>query len=167
MSDIPCQGEVGHIHGRPCYYFVEALCIESGEQVSEVEYTYGNYDDNGKLVPGGILTFTTRLCEVGIHKNKFYFVYIINSDSFSEDLFLKLKKISGLVIYGFKNFKKNYYPSDKSDFTLVKEKISMEDKFQIQCNFDSKTLSLEKVWGQYCKMRRILINCKASVLNQL
>jgi len=145
--------------------FKEILSVN--EEVSEIEMTSGNYDDDGKLIKGDIPTITTEFCEIGIYKKTVYFVFIIHSDTYSKKVFDSLKGFSNVQFYGFKNFKDNLYP--KSDFYYKEfEKGIEKDKyFQIQFNYDFNKILPELLHKEYLKIKDILIKNKAGIINQI
>ncbi|MFC1609290.1 hypothetical protein ACFL2R_03795 [Patescibacteria group bacterium] len=80
------------------------LLIRDGKDVSDIEYTSGNYDNMGNLIEGELPTVTTDFCEVGVYENGYvYFVFVVESGSFDAELFEGLKGESNISIYGFED----------------------------------------------------------------
>ena len=87
-------------------------------------------------------TLTTDYCEIGLHKREIYFVFILDSEKLTKNLFDSLKNQSRISIYGFKNFNKNLYPT--SDFNYGEFSKSVKNDKYVQIQFLSNNLSLDE-----------------------
>lgn len=143
------------------------LLEQDGHFVSVIEMTSGNYDDDGLLIEEEVPTLTTEFCEIGIYKTICYFTIILDSNSFTERLFNLIKKIAGIQIYGFKNFKNNYYPGEDSSFTTLGKKIREEGYFQVQFDFDTKKLGPESIFEKYLELKTLFKETNAQIVNQM
>jgi hypothetical protein len=90
--------------------------ITHGIEVSDVEYTEGNYTDDGILIPQKIPTITTPYCEIGNFENDLYMVFIIHADSFNQKFFEEIVLHYDVQIYGFVDFNKTLYPNKNISF---------------------------------------------------
>ncbi len=144
----------------------EKLLINK-EQVSDLEYTEGNYDDNGKLISEHISTLTTSLCEIGAHKNFLYFVVIVNSNSFSREFFKEIKSFKELNIYGLENFKENLYPKKDFSYKEFEEQIKKDEYLQLQFNFNILDDEIDKIFNEYIRIKKDLEKYKVKVVDQL
>lgn len=142
------------------------LFLEKQEIVGGVGSTFGNYDNKGNLIEGGIPTITTKFCEIGIYNEIVYFTFVIYSSSYNKNLFDNLKNSSDFQIYGFQDFSKNLYP--KKDFNLneFEKEIKKEKYFQI--NFDhSLNNDVEYLYKQYLTVKKLILDSGVKVVNQL
>jgi hypothetical protein len=140
------------------------LFLKNNVSVSKIELTSGNFDNQLNLIHKPIPTITTDLCEVGLHDNQVYFVFVIRSQTFEKKLFSKLKKYS-LTIYPFRDFKKTLYPSDKFDYPVFQNDLKKDELVQIQVNL--LTLSSSKIYEQYKNLAEIFAKSSVSIINQL
>jgi hypothetical protein len=137
---------------------------EHGENTSDIEFSEGNYDDNGNLIKSKVPTFCTESAEVGRIGNNMYFTFIAKAKTFTTKAFLQIRNIPDIYIYGFQNFKEDYFPS-KDSVPQLMEKITSEELLQIQIN--SKSLELKILLNQYLKVKNILRENAVSIVNQL
>ena len=127
------------------------------------EFTTGNYNDKGEIIDRKISTLTTEFCEIGFDDQIIYFVYIAQSDSWSNEFFYEIKKFSNLKIYGFKKF--------LNDIDLTKDpgsEIKSEPYFQMQFSFKNDyKLSEAELLGEYDLVTRLLKEHQIEVVDQL
>jgi len=145
--------------------FREILSVD--EEVSKIEITSGNYDNDGKLIKEDISTITTEFCEIGIYKKTIYFVFIIHSNTYSKKVFDPLKSFSNVQFYGFKNFKDTLYPKSDFDYKEFERKIKKDKYFQIQFDYNFNKILPELLHKEYLKIKDILIKNKAGIVNQV
>lgn len=143
------------------------LLIEGNYKVSEIEMTSGNYDENKELIRKQIPTLTTDLCEIGVYDETCYFTVILYSNSFSRNVFNAVKIQKGIHIYGFKNFIEDYYPKKHFSYAKLERQIKKEQYFQIQFNFNTKSLTIKKILEEYKKTKKLFEDNKMQVVNQL
>lgn len=143
------------------------ILTKNNEDISDLEMTSGNYDDNGNLIKEDVSTLTTRFCEIGVYQNNIYFVFIIQSDNYTEKLFESLKSFSNIQFYGFKDFKNNLYPKDNFSYQEFEKEIKKDKYLQIQFNYQISKMLPELLFGEYNKIRNILNNNKVEVINQI
>lgn len=136
--------------------------IENGIDCGNIEYTSGNYTNDGKEILEMIPTITCELGEIGVINNLLYLTIIFPVQSLSEELFNIVKKYKSVNIYPFINFKKTLYPSKTNDLKYVKQGLIDEKFFQINIEFglDDSSRSIQK-------LRRELIEKKIEYINQL
>lgn len=132
--------------------------------ISELEYTTDNYDDEGKKINEDLPTITTEYCEIGLHRNKVYFVFIIKSKTFNETLFNLIKNKPNLQIYGFADFKTNLYPNANFDYANFLNKIKKDDYVQIQFNF--KKIDIKDLYKEYAIYINIFKKNEVVVIDQ-
>ncbi len=134
-------------------------------KVSQIEYTSNNFDDDGNLIKTDLPTITTNYCEIGLHNNKVYFVFIINSESFKKDLFDSIKQVNDLKIYGFKDFKTTLYPSKYFDYKIFRKNI-LKDKY-LQIQFTFRDIKVPELYKEYLKIIDKLEKNNIKIVNQL
>jgi hypothetical protein len=139
------------------------LLIRNKIIVSEIEYTKNNYD-NGRLIKNDIPTITTEFCEIGIIRNKFYFVFIIESKNFNLKLFEKLQNKQNINIYGFLDFNRNLFPINNFNLKYFLKEIQ-KDKY-LQFQFDYKNIKTDKLFEEYINLTK-LFKKFVKVINQL
>lgn len=141
------------------------ILIKNNQVVSEMEFTKNNYDDNGILITESLPTITTEFCEIGLHKNEVYFVFIIESKSFSPIFFSLIKDYNNVKIYGFVDFNKILYPGQSfnlADFAV----IIKQDKF-LQIEFDYQNQEIFNLYQDYLNLVDIFTKSKVAIINQL
>jgi len=141
------------------------LLVENKKLVSEMEYTSGNYDNDGNVIEENLPTITTDFCEIGSCGKDIYFVFVLESKDFSLELFEKIKDRPGLRIYGFDDFCTDLYLMNDFDFFGFLEKIGKEKYVQIQFSYEKQT-SLELL-KEYLALIDIFKASKTKVINQL
>lgn len=144
---------------------LQKILKDNGHKVSEIEYTAGNYDRNGKLIDERIPTLTTKFCEIGTHGGESYFVFVIETSSFTEGLFNILTNIPSVSMYPFKDFKRTLYPSTRIDYAKIIKIISKEVYLQIQLDF--KNTTAKGLYKSYLQMVSILNENHVRVINQI
>jgi hypothetical protein len=137
---------------------------------SEIQSTAGNYNDSGNLIPGSIPSFTTNLCEIGSIKDSIFFTYILFSSFASvENLRALVVKYPLAQIYGFKDFLKNYYPTEISgvdiNYSNLLQLVQRERLFQIQLTI-SKNHDAEHLTHLYFDIEELLKNNGLHCVNQ-
>lgn len=143
------------------------IFLKNNEKNTEIEITFGNYDDNGKLIKEGVPTITTDFCEIGICKEIIYFVFIIFSDTYRKKIFDLFKDFPDVQFYGFKNFKVTLYPHPNFKYSEFENKIKKEKYLQIQFNYNISKISPELLYKEYIKIRNIFIRNKIKVVDQI
>jgi hypothetical protein len=141
------------------------ILIENNKSVSELEYTKNNYDNAGNLINEELPAITTDFCEIGLHNNEIYLVFIIKSKTFNLELFGEIKNKSNVKMYGFIDFNKTLYPS--SDFNYNKFIESVQKDTYLQIQFDFKNISTFDLFTEYTKIVNVFNKCKVVVVNQL
>lgn len=141
------------------------LLIDNQVSVSELEYTQNNYDDAGNLIKESLPTITTDFCEIGLHEGEIYFVFIIDSKTFSIELFDIIREILNVKIYGLADFKKTLYPVKDFNRGYFFKQIKKDKYLQIQ--FDYKNLSVIDLFQEYFKLTDIFKKSRVAVVNQL
>ena len=141
------------------------LLKENHRSVSEIEYTSNNFDNSGKLINQLLPTITTDFCEIGLYKNKVYFVFIIASKSFNKNVYDSIKTEKNLKIYPLKDFKSTLYPKKLFNYKKFFEEIKKEEYLQIQ--FEFKKLNASGLYQEYFKLVKIFKKSKTKVINQL
>ena len=141
------------------------ILIAKGHLVSKLEYTTDNYDNQGNLIIDRLPTLTTDYCEIGVHNDELYFVFIIKSKSFNDKLFSSIKNMNNLWIYGFEDFKQNLYPKTDFNHKIFLTQVDEDEFLQIQ--FDYKNIDLNELYTNYCKLIDIFNETKIVVVNQL
>lgn len=139
----------------------------NNQKVSEIEMISGNYGDKGDLVSGKIPTITTEFCEIGAYNNICYFTIILNSKSFSKELFSSISNYPNIQLYGLKSFKENYYPKEDFSYNELVKQIFTERFMQIQYNFDISKTKPADVLKSYLEIKSVFERSKTSVINQL
>lgn len=141
------------------------MLVDSNIPVSEVEYTRGNYDDYGKLIKDRIPTLTTDYFEIGWPGDLVYLVAVIVSESFNRRFFREIIREDNLQIYGWSDFKQNFYPANDFCFDNMMEMIKKEKYMQLQFNYEGVELDflLEKYRFLIDRMKA----GKIRVINQL
>ncbi|MBU1046900.1 hypothetical protein KKH36_03950 [Patescibacteria group bacterium] len=134
--------------------------LENNEKVGKLEYTSGNYDEEGVLIEKDIPTITTEFCEIGIYSNIIYFTFVINSNSYNEKLIDSLKNFSNFKIYGFKNFLEDYNLKD------LENEIKKDKYFQVNFNY-SIDEKVEFLLKQYQEIKKNMLKSKIEIINQL
>ncbi|MCX6807333.1 MAG: hypothetical protein NTZ80_00785 [Patescibacteria group bacterium] len=141
--------------------------IEDGNPVSNIEMTSDNYDDFNNPIKTEIPTVTTDICEIGIFNDTLYLVAIVFSSTFKKVEFDSLKIFPNIKIYGFKEFKKNLYPTSDFVYKDFEEKI-LDDKYlQIQFNYKYSAISLLDLFRKYKQIKDFFTNSRLRVVNQL
>jgi hypothetical protein len=140
------------------------LLIENKKLVSKLEFTKNNYDHQGNLIKEKLPTITTEFCEIGLFKNQIYFVAIIDSATFNQELFDKIKIIPNMKIYGFNNFKTDLYPVEDFDYQKFIDQIQKEKLLQVE--FDYNEISIIDLYTEYLKLIDIFVQNKIKVINQ-
>ncbi|MBU2579361.1 hypothetical protein KKF19_00105 [Patescibacteria group bacterium] len=141
------------------------ILIKNKEFVSKLEYTKNNYDNNGNLIKEDLPTITTDFCEIGLYNNEIYFVFIVNSKTFSLELFDKLKGKLNIRMYGFVDFNKTLYPVVDFNFDNFIEQIQKDKYLQIQ--FDYKNINTPDLFKEYSNLMNIFEKSKVVVVDQL
>lgn len=146
---------------------LKIIVILKGDLVGDLEMTAGNYDDSGNLIKAKIPTITTNFCEIGLHDNNLYFVFIIHSNTNNNfnNFFDAVKDFSNVKIYGFKNFNKTLYPIFDFDYKNFEKEIQKDKYLQIQFNYD--VVSPEQAYKEYRKIKNIFIKSGLKVVDQL
>lgn len=139
--------------------------LSNNEVVGELEYTSGNYDDKGNLIPGSIPTITTNICEIGIYDDTIYFTFIILTSDFKKEFFNYIPK--NVQIYPFKDFKNTLYPKPNFDYSEFEQQIKQDKYLQINFNDNYKEYSIEKIMKKYLKYKEIFIKRDIKPINQL
>ncbi len=137
----------------------------NSQNVSDLEFTTGNYDSNGKLIENKVPTLTTDLCEIGSFNDTCYFTFILDSNSFSQELLDRIKVYDKMHIYGFKDFLTDLYPKRCFSYKKFEGEIRKDAYVQVQFNFEKtkpKTL-LEN----YLNLKQEFINNNVIVINQI
>ena len=141
------------------------LLIKSKESVSGLEYTGDNYDHSGNLIKEDLPTITTDFCEIGLHNDGIYFVFIIESKTFNIELFNKLKNKSNVKIYGFVDFNKILFPTKNFEIDDFTKEVKKDKYLQIQ--FDYKNIDIFDLFKEYSSLVNVFEKSKAVVVNQL
>lgn len=142
------------------------LLQSHSQPVSEIEVTFGNYDQ-GKVIPEGVPTITTDVCEIGIYNNTYYFTVVLRSELFSKHLFDDVKNLESIHIYGFKNFLEDYYPSDNFSFQKLENQIKSEIYFQIEFIFSVNKIIVKEMFKRYLELQEVFKKYELAVVNQL
>ena len=101
LSEIIVKDGIDEIKG------IRKNLLLSSFETGKVEYTSGNYDENGLLIKGKIPTVTSEFGEIGIINKKFYFVMIFHKNLLSKQFLDELGKIRKCNLYGYKEFLKD------------------------------------------------------------
>lgn len=141
------------------------ILLKNKKSVSELEYTKNNYDNKGKLIEEDLPTITTDFCEVGLHDDEIYFVVIVEPKTFNLELFNKIKDKEDVQIYGFTDFNRTLYPSDKFDFDKFLKQNRKEKYIQIQFNY--KNISASDLFEEYSSLATTFKGYSVVVINQL
>ncbi|NQT49758.1 hypothetical protein HQ571_03645 [Candidatus Kuenenbacteria bacterium] len=141
------------------------LLIKNKIVVSGLECTKNNYDNDGSLIKDDLPTITTDFCEIGLHNGEIYFVFIIDSKTFSQSFFDKIKNKANVKIYGFKDFNKTLYPVNNFNFDNFLEQIQKDKYLQIQ--LDYKNIDEFYLFKEYSDLVRVFENSGIVVVNQL
>ncbi len=141
--------------------------IKDNQIVGDIEFTTGNYGEDGNLIKKSIPTITTDFCEVGVYNDIIYLTFIIYSISCNKKLFDFIKNYSHIKIYGFKDFHTILYPCSDFNYQGFVEKIKHDKYLQIQFNYKYSELVEDKLYIEYLKLRNVFINSKVNVVNQL
>lgn len=141
------------------------LLLNNGKPVSGVEYTSGNYDNDGNLIKEKIPTITTDYCEIGLYKNEIYFVIIIESETFTRELFGELKNEPDLKIYSFTDFNKTLYPAADLKLNKLLQDINKDKYIQIQLDYND--VAMGDLFREYLRIVELLNNQKVKIVNQL
>jgi len=151
------------------YIFIEKLrsiLVKLVDDISVIEMTSNNYDNNNNLIRNKVPTTTTNLCEIGSYDKICYFVYIIESSSFNYDFLKLIIERYNVHIYGYKNFNENYYPKKDFDLGKFKEQIKPERYFQIELDFDITAMKPDDIANKYQEVSSIAKDFKVNILNQ-
>ena len=141
--------------------------IKRGHQVSAIEMTAGNYDEQSNLIVDDVPTVTTELCEVGAYNGYCYFTVILKSSLFTRKLFGSIAKYPRVQIYGLRKFQTNYYPKDNFVYNEFEGQVISEEFVQIQFNFDTISLSTDMIYKKYLEVASMFKVTKIEVENQL
>jgi len=141
------------------------LLIKHKKSVSELEYTSNNYDDLGNLIKEDLPTITTDFCETGLHNNKIYFVFVVESKTFNLKLFNDLKNRSNVKIYGFVDFNETLYPVNNFEFNNFMT-IVQKDKY-LQIQFSYKNINTSDLFNEHFNLVDVFEKNKIVVVNQL
>jgi len=143
------------------------LFVGGKQQVSKVQMTSGNYNDDGSEIQSKIPTITTDFCEIGVYTDICYFAILLKPELFTEELFDAVSAYLDVQIYGLRNFTDNYYPKDDFDYEEFEEQIVSEKYMQIQFNFSTNRLNSEAIKDKYFEVKSIFEKAKIAVENQL
>jgi len=141
------------------------ILLSNNEAVGEVEYTSGNYDNKGNLIPGSIPTITTDACEIGIYDNTIYFTFIILTSNFKKELLNCLS--NNVQIYPFKDFHNTLYPKPDFDYSEFEQQLKQDKYLQINFNDNYKEYSTEEVIKKYLGYKDIFAKSDIKPINQL
>ncbi len=141
------------------------LLVKLKKSVSELEHTKDNYDNLGNLIKEDLPTITTDFCEIGLHNNEIYFVFIVESKAFNVDLFNEIKNKSNVKIYGFANFNKTFFPIQNFNLNIFMKEILKDRYLQIQ--FDFKGIDTFDLFEEYASLVNVFKKNKVVVVNQL
>lgn len=146
---------------------LKKLLERSGQPVTDIELTSGNYDTSGVLIEGQVPTLTTNFCEIGAYDNVCYFTIILVPESFSKDLLEQIKGYKDMHIYGFENFLEDFYPKDNFSYDNFAKDINKDNYVQVQFNFDRTGSTAQKLMKQHQTLKAIFNKNKAIVINQM
>ncbi len=135
--------------------------MSNGEVIGNIEYTSGNYDNEGNLIDKFLPTFTTEFCEVGIYGEIVYFTFVIYSNSYNDSLIKDLNNFLNFSIYGFADFKDNFVLDESLAKRIIKEKY-----FQINFDYDINDNN-NFLFEEYLKIKKILLDNGLNIVNQL
>lgn len=133
--------------------------LARSESVGELEYTAGNYDGKGNLIPNPIPTVATDACEVGIYGDTIYFTFIILASDFKKELFDCLAKYNNVQIYPFKDFNDTLYPKPEFDYSEFERQLKNDKYLQVNFNDDYKQYSVKEIMEKYLEYKDIFLNC--------
>ncbi len=139
--------------------------IVNNTSVSELEYTKDNYDNDGNLIKEALPTITTDFCEIGLHNDEVYLVFILESKTFNLKLFNAVKNKSNVKIYGFINFNQTLYPVINFNYDSFIKLVQKDRYLQIQ--FDFKNITTADLLNEYANIVNIFDTNKVAVVNQL
>jgi hypothetical protein len=138
----------------------------NGERVSQLEHTTGNFDDFGQIINDAIPTLTTSLCEIGIHDQMLYMVFILKAASFSEGLFAAVRNYD-VKIYGFRDFQTTLYETGETSSCQEVMSRLHDELIQVQVSFPWQKLAAVKIFGGYQNFRTMFAMFRADVIDQL
>ena len=141
------------------------LLVKSKKSVSELEYTKNNYDNFGNLIKEELPIVTTDFCEIGLHNDEIYFVFVVESKTFNIELFNELKNKSNVKIYGFVDFNKTLFPIKDFNLDIFMKRIQKDKYLQIQ--FDFKEIEAFDLFKEYSNVVNVFEKNKVVVVNQL
>lgn len=150
--------------------YLEALRIiltSNRELVGNLEYTSGNYDGKGNLIPDQIPTITTDVCEIGIYDDTIYFTFIILASDFNKDLFNLLDRHKNMQIYPFKDFNNNLYPKSNFNYLEFEQQINNDQYLQISFNDNYKNHSTAEIMNKYLGYKNVFELAGVRPINQL
>jgi len=143
------------------------ILLEKKENVSEIEMTSGNYDNEGNLITEKISTITTDWCEIGIYHDIIYFTFVIYSESYNKNSFNLLKDFSNVQFYGFKDFKTILYPTSNFEYKHFEQKIKKDKYIQINFNYNPNKLPINELHNEYINIREKIKKSAIRIVNQL
>jgi len=152
---------------KPVDFITEfsGILLKNNYPVSDVEYTNGNYDNNGKELMEPVPTITTDCCEIGCHGSEAYFVFIMESKYFNDGFFCELNDRSNFEIYTLSDFNTTLYPKKDFDYQEFIRSASIDPYLQIQFDFDNKDASA--LFIEYEAITAMFLSNNVSVINQM
>jgi len=144
-----------------------SILLSNNEVVGEVEYTSGNYDNEGNLIAGSIPTVTTNACEIGAYDDSIYFTFIILASDFKKELFDYLIEYKNVQIYPFKDFHNTLYPKPNFDYLEFEQQLKQDKHLQINFNDKCKEYSIEEIMKKYSEYKGVFSGCNIKPVNQL
>lgn len=143
------------------------ILLANYEVVGDLEYTHGNYDDKGNLIPGSIPTVTTEVCEIGIYDDTIYFTFILLADDFKKELFNNLVEHKNVQIYPFKDFNHTLYPKPNFNYTEFEHQLKQDKYLQINFNDNYRSYSADEIVKKYWEYKDIFKKSGIKPINQL
>jgi len=141
------------------------ILIDHGELVTKIEFTQGNFDDQGRLIDEAVPTLTTEKAEIGWCHDLVYIVFIIDPASFTRNLFAKINTQSNWQIYGWRDFMVNFWPAKNFNQDIFYQQIDQEKYLQLQKTVHSRSSRI--IWREYCLVIGILEGSGVRIINQL
>jgi hypothetical protein len=146
---------------------IRKVLLASNEIAGELEYTSGNYDNKGNLIPGSIPTITTDVCEIGIYDDTIYFTFIILTSGFKKEFFNYLISYQNVQIYPFKDFHNTLYPKPNFDYLEFEQQLKQDKYLQINFSDSYKEYSTEEIMKKYLEYKDMFKKSGIKPVNQL
>lgn len=138
--------------------------IQRGVDCGDLEYTSGNYTNEGKEILEEIPTIICELGEIGLTGNFMYLTIIFPKDSLSQKLLDIVKGYENLSVYPFINFLKTLYPSKTNSLEYIEKGLKEEKYFQANIEFEKYN---QNTVEQVLLLKKILDEANIEYINQL